>query len=109
MAGKINFAGIISGVESALKAVNELMPIAEAMGAPAMIANISTIAIAAIATAHNTLDRATELKEGISSNDEKRLRELIAQLQGVNDKLAGEIAASDTGDAGGSDSGGDGA
>lgn len=102
---KINIAGIISGVENALKAVNELMPVAEKLGLPAAIANVSTIAIAAIAVAHNVIDRASELKEGLATEDETKLRGLISELQAVNDRLAGEIAAENDAATGGTGSG----
>lgn len=89
---RMNVTGILNGMEMALKAVNEMMPVAQALGVPAVVANVSTIAIAAIAVGHNVLDRAQGVKDALAEQDEAKLRAMIGELQGVNDKLAGQIA-----------------
>jgi hypothetical protein len=90
---KVNFGAALNGIEQALGAVKELMPFATALGLPGVIANVATIAISAIAVSHNVLDKAANLKEGLSTTDETKLRSMIAELQGLNDGLAEQIAS----------------
>lgn len=89
---KFNIQGLLNGIENALKAVNEMMPVAQQFGVPAVVANVSTIAIAAIGVAHNILERAQGVKDALSTQDENKLKAMIVDLQKVNDQLAGKIA-----------------
>lgn len=89
---KMNITGILTGLENTLKAVNEMMPVAEKLGIPAVVANVSTIAIAGIAVVQNVLERAQGVKDALSEQDETKLRAMISDLQAVNDRLAGQIA-----------------
>jgi hypothetical protein len=89
---KFNIAGLLTGMETALKAVNEMMPVAQKFGVPAIVANVSTIAIAAIGIGHNVLERAQGVKDALSEQDETKLRGMLSDLQAVNDRLAGQIA-----------------
>ena len=89
---KLNIAAFLTGLEATLKAVNEMMPVAQKFGVPAIVANISTIAIAAIAVGHNILERAANVKDVLSEQDEGKLRAMLADLQRVNDTLAGVIS-----------------
>jgi hypothetical protein len=90
---KFDAKGILTGLENTLKAVQDMMPVAQALGLPAVVANVSTIAIAGIAVAQNLLERGSNLKDALSTADESKLRSMIGELQKVNDTLAGQIAA----------------
>lgn len=91
---KLNAGDIISGLRGALGAVEKLAPMAQAFGAPAIVANVATIAVAAAATAENILDRAGEAKRVFSSEDQEEIRSIIAELAAHNDKLNSAVAAS---------------
>jgi hypothetical protein len=90
---KFDFAKILDGVEGVVAAVEKLAPLAVALGAPAVVANVATIAIAATGTLQNIVERATDAKEALATQDETKLRTMLSRLQAVNDTLAGTIAS----------------
>lgn len=90
---KVNMASIIEGASKALEAVNALAPVAEKLGVPSIVANSATIAIAAMAVVENVLERSADLKLAMTSQDEAKLKAMLAELQAVNDRLAGTISA----------------
>lgn len=91
--GKINLAGVVNGAQKALDAVNEMLPVVEKLGGP-VVANVATIAIAAIGVVQNVLDRAEDANVAMTTQDETKLRAMLAELQAANDKLAGAITDS---------------
>lgn len=91
MAKNLNVTGIVTGLDKLLTAVREMAPVAEAIGGAA-VANVATLVIAGAAIAQNVLERAEGMKEALSSQDEAKLRAMLAELQEANDKLAGTIA-----------------
>ena len=91
---KANIQGVIDGVQGVLKALETLAPAAESLGVPSAVASAATIAIAATGIVQNVLERADNLKEALSSQDETKLRAMLSDLQAVNDRLAGQVAAS---------------
>jgi DUF1009 family protein len=103
MAKGFDIGKLLDSVEGVVKAVEELAPLAVALGAPAVVANVATIAIAATGALQNIIDRAADLKEAVSTQDETKLRDMLSRLQAVNDSLAGTIqsdTAAATGSAG---------
>lgn len=90
----MNSKAILDGLHGILTAVETLAPIAQKLGEGTVVANVATISIAAAATAQNLLDRAGEGNKVIHSNDQAEIRNIIADLAAVNDKLNGVIAAS---------------
>ena len=90
---KINLTGVVNGAQKALDAVNEMLPVVEKLGGP-VVANVATIAIAAIGVVQNVLDRAEDANVAMTTQDETKLRAMLAELQSANDKLAGAIADS---------------
>lgn len=92
MANRIDIAGIITGANAALTAVNTLAPLAGALGG-SNVANVATIAIAATGVISNVLERAKETQIALTTQEEGKLRAMLGELQGVNDKLAGAVDA----------------
>lgn len=87
-----NVDKLIAGLDTILKGYAEIAPLAQKLGVPAVVANVATIGIAATGTIHNILERAADAKDALTTQDEGKLRAMLADLQAVNDKLAGVIA-----------------
>src|SRR5690348_4317622 len=92
MAKQLDVSGLISGLNTVLKGLHDIAPVAEKLDMPAVVANAATIAIAATGAIQNILERAAAEKDAISTGDEARLRGMLADIQAVNDRLAGTIA-----------------
>ncbi len=90
---KINIGALIEGAQKVVEAVKTMSPVIEKLGGPG-VASIATIAIAAIGVIENVLDRVNDANVAISTQDEAKLRAMLAELQGENDKLAALINAS---------------
>lgn len=90
---KLNVDGIIDGLQKVLDAAETMLPIAQKLGGP-VVANVATTAIAGVAIAQNVLARAEGVKGAISEQDETKLRQMLSDLQAVNDRLAGAVADS---------------
>lgn len=90
---KINVTGLVNGAQKALDAVQDMLPVVEKLGGPS-VANVATIAIAAIGVIQNVLDRAEDANVAMTTQDEGKLRAMLAELQAANDKLAGTISES---------------
>jgi len=90
---KLNLTGIISGLQTVLKAAEEMAPLAQKLGLPPVVAGISTVALGAASVIMNILERGAAVKDALSTEDETKLRSMLSDLQAVNDRLAGEIAA----------------
>jgi hypothetical protein len=66
-----NFTGLLSGLRKGLDAVETLMPIATAMGAPTgLITTVTNIAQAVLETGQNVSERVTEGKIVATSEDQ---------------------------------------
>ena len=89
---KLNVEGIINGLNGVLSNVQSMLPMAQALGLPAVVANVATIAIAATGVIQNILERGAQAKDALSTQDEAKLRGMLVDLQKVNDTLAGVIA-----------------
>lgn len=102
---KLNLSGLITGLDTVLKGIQEALPIAQQVGIPAVVSNVVTIGIAAVGAINNILDRKDDLKDALSTQDEAKLRAMLKDIQQVNDQLAEVIAASAPAEAptGGSD------
>lgn len=84
MAKTLNVNNIVNGLEFALKAIGEIAPVAQKFE---LIAPVATIAISAVSIAQNILNRAQEGKEVLTSQDEAKIRAILADIQSANDKL----------------------
>lgn len=84
MSKSLNVSGIIDGLQSALKAVQDIAPIAQKFG---VVAPIATIAISAASIAQNILARVEEGKELLTSHDEAKIKAILADIQACNDRL----------------------
>ena len=89
---KLNIEGIVNGLNGVIKHVGDMLPMAQALGLPAVVANVATIAIAATGVIQNVLERGAQVKDALSTQDETKLRAMLADLQAINDRLAGTIA-----------------
>lgn len=88
---QLNITALVNGLNSLHKILTEIEPIATAIGGP-IVANVTTIGIAATATIQNVLERGDKLKGALSEQDETKLRAMLSDIQAVNDKLAGKVA-----------------
>jgi hypothetical protein len=73
---KINLANLISGLDTIHKALMDIAPVASAIGGP-VVANVTTIGIAATATIQNVLERADKLKSVMTEQDATKLRAML--------------------------------
>lgn len=89
---KLNFDGIINGVNKVVGALAEIAPLAVKLGLPPVVANVATIAISATGVIQNILERSANLKDALTTQEEEKLRAMLADLQAINDQLAGTIA-----------------
>ena len=89
---KLDVSGLISGLNTVLKGLQDIAPVAEKLGMPAVVANAATIAIAATGAIQNILERGAAEKDALATSDEAKLRGMLADIQAVNDRLAGTIA-----------------
>lgn len=85
---KFNTASLLAGLEKALAVVNDVMPVAKTLG---IVAPVVTIGISAISIIEHTLHQAKEAKIALSTQDETKLKAMLAELQAANDKLNGAI------------------
>lgn len=90
---KFNIEAILKGAKAVLDAAEQLAPVAQQFGGPT-VANVATMAISGIAIIENVLERAQGVKGAMSEQDETKLRNMLSDLQAVNDRLAGTIAES---------------
>lgn len=88
---KFDYGKLLDGVDGIVKSLETLAPLAVQLGAPAVVANVATIAIAATGAIQNIVERVADAKEALSTQDETKLREMLSKLQAVNDRLAGTI------------------
>lgn len=89
---KFNFTALLDGVGDVVTTLEKLAPLAVALGAPAIVANVATMAIAATGALQNVVTRVADAKEALSTADEAKLKDMLKRLQAVNDKLSGIIA-----------------
>ena len=82
---------VINGMETALKAVQAMMPTAGKLG---IVANVATIGVAAIAIGRNILARVEDGKTVLASRDQEIIKKILGELQSANDELAKAIDAS---------------
>lgn len=83
----------LSGLRKVLGAVNDLAPIAQAIGGSA-VDNVVSVIAAGASVGSNILDRAAEGKVVLASRDETEVRKILAELQAKNDALNEAIKAS---------------
>ncbi len=88
---KFSVAGVIAGASKALEAINELSPLAKALG---IVSPIATIGISAVSIITHTLERAADAKVAMTTQDEAKLKAMLEELQRANDKLNEAIADS---------------
>lgn len=84
MAKPVDISAILSGLENALRIVRDVAPVA---GKFEVVANVATIAIAAAEIGRNILLRVEEGKIVLASNDEAKIKAILADLQETNDAL----------------------
>lgn len=90
---KIDIAAVATGLDKVLHVVNDLMPVAEALGGP-MFGSMATLVSAATQIGENALERVQAGAAVAASRDEVLIRHSISDLQAINDKLNDAIAAS---------------
>lgn len=87
-----SMTNFISGLQHAVAAVETLLPVATALGAPTgMVQKVTDIAGAAIDVAQNVSTRIDEGKIVATSQDQDQLKTVLASLQAKNDELAAYI------------------
>jgi hypothetical protein len=96
---QMDLGGLISGLNTVLKGLQDIAPVAEKLGLPVVVANVATIGIAATGTIQNILERGEANREALATGDETKLRAMLSDLQAVNDRLAGTIAEDATAEA----------
>lgn len=90
---KIDLAGVAVGLGKALHVIDELMPIAEALGGP-MMAPMANVIGAAGAIGETALKALADGKAVASSRDAGLIRQAVTDLEAKNDKLTALIEAS---------------
>lgn len=90
----MDFNKLFRALESGLTTVRTLAEAGEAFGLPSQVADAANIASVLIETGKNVKTLIDDGKVVASGGDKARVDAIIADLQGVNDRLAAKIADS---------------
>lgn len=86
----MDFSKIVETLEAGVKFVENLTPIATAIGGP-IVGNVANTVLTVTDIAHNALSRAAEVGHVFSTEDQSEINALINRLSVQNDKLAEAI------------------
>lgn len=81
---------IVETLEAGVKFIEDLTPIATAIGGP-IVGNVVNTVLTVTDIAHNTLARAAEAGHVLNTEDQGEINALINRLSVQNDKLAEAI------------------
>lgn len=81
---------IVETLEAGVKFIEDLTPIATAIGGP-IVGNVSNTVLTVTDIAHNALSRAAEIGHVFSDEDQADINAIINRLAVQNDKLAEAI------------------
>lgn len=84
----INLSGLLSGLDKALSAVQDMAGIAKELG---IVGPVATIAATAATIGRNILDRADEGLIVLKSDDRAKIEAALTDIQAANDRLSEAI------------------
>lgn len=89
-----NVDNILKGLQTAVNAIDTLMPAAEALGLPDIISKVSGVISSTVDVAINVKQRIDEGKIVVANEDRDEIEAIIGRLTIANDELAKRIADS---------------
>lgn len=78
---------LLPTLQKGVEFVENLLPVATSLGAPAIVATVAKAAAAVLETAESLSDRIEEGKVVATSQDQVELKTILGRLQAKNDEL----------------------
>jgi hypothetical protein len=89
-----NFPGLLDGLQKGLAAVQALLPVATALGAPTeLVQKVTDIAEATLETGRHVQEKIAEGEIVATSGDQSLLKSILERIEAENDQLAAYIEA----------------
>lgn len=85
---------ILKGLQAGLDAVEQLAPVAKAVGVPGVVVDLAKVAGGVLEVANNVQQRFMDHRLIADAADARQIQVIIARIGQINDKLAAEVQAS---------------